>query len=322
MADAKDYFGVVKCDEFYDLKLGDVPWPPSNQAKKFYYLIRDLAMRGPMTISAMTRMFEDASHDYKNAYFIIYKLLYGTKLSTKNGGGTDGLIAMGFVVKDGKKFKLSRVGVMYFIGTFSEAFMKLDDFGIDAKNDDPDDLSYQQYTLRDISSITKNYADYFPALFENIEILKQSKYFDMYYIFNTIKGNNIFVHMIEPLLDDHSTTTINMLTGMFGDKLIENIGDDKYKEYEKEAIKNMESNLDTLFPLIVFMSYITDRYSDTSLMEFNGRYNIQQQMNVIQDKYEDDLPDSIKEFVKTELKKITTTKHNELHMIEEMQKLA
>lgn len=219
----RDYFGDVDDDSFYNLKFGDVEWPPVNQTKNFYYLMRELAFNGESTLNNLTKMFDDYDNKVKSSYHIIYKMIYNDRPNLPPG-----LVKLHLVEKvpETKKLRLTKLGVLFFIFVFSKGLLKSKSNDLVSMKEtlSTADYSNQANMTGRLDTIIERYPDYFPKLFGNIEFLKAHPRFDIEDIFRIIRGDftsdidrkvELYVGFYEshfsPAIDDELNDTLPLI---------------------------------------------------------------------------------------------------------------
>lgn len=166
---------------FHKMNFKEIDWP-SVQVSIFYDILRVLAIRGKMSLPALTNLFSDSEHPYDSVYQVFYRVLNG---SPKN---KTSLQEMELVKKNGRFFELTSLGVLYSIHVFHsekyyddnhDQFMKGDDF------------SYQKDVKGIFDILKKNYSDCFPLFFDNLDYIKEHKNIDINEFFDIIDYTSI-----------------------------------------------------------------------------------------------------------------------------------
>ena len=170
---------------FRKLNFNNITWD-SNKEKNFFQIIKALILRGPLSLNALTTMYIDDEHSFKSTQQIFHRLLNGSK------NGVISLQQKGLIIKDGRLFKLSPLGILYAIHTFhhDKYYIIEKEFFANAKiSNITTDFSYQKKALG-ILDILKKHCNYFPMIFDNLDYIKSHTNLDLNVIFNVISYNS------------------------------------------------------------------------------------------------------------------------------------
>ncbi len=205
---------------FYSLEFIDINWP-TNKEKNFFHILRDLTLRGPLSLTSLTHMYVDGKHPYDSVMQTLYRILNGSKHT-----GSVGMLQRELVVKEGKLFKLSPFGVLYAIHVFH--FGKYQIKGHD-KISKPVDYSNQK-NMKGIFDVIKRNYNYFPLIFENLEYIKASSDLDINHLFDIL---------------DHG----------------EMLDSDFYNFYKHNVIMDYNSALNNLIPFVFYFNNINHYFA-------------------------------------------------------------
>jgi len=166
---------------FHLLKIPAMDWPTAKDGN-FFNIIRVLAIRGAISLTALSNLHTDGNHPYDSVFQIFYRLLNGSV-----NGSNISLQQRGLIIKRGRLYELSPFGVLYAIHVFH-----MDKY-YDKKHQPTktSNFSYQK-GIDGIFDIIKKHYDYFPLFFDNLDYIKSSKELDVNVFFDMINPNSIF----------------------------------------------------------------------------------------------------------------------------------
>ncbi len=162
---------------FHLLKIPVIDWPTAKD-DNFFNIIRVLAIRGAISLTALSNLHTDGNHPYDSVFQTLYRLLNGSA-----SGSNISLQRRELVIKRGRLYELSPFGVLYAIHVFH-----MDKY-YNKKHQSTDDFSYQK-DINGIFDIIKKHYDYFPLFFDNLDYIKSSKELDVNIFFNIINPNS------------------------------------------------------------------------------------------------------------------------------------
>ena len=202
---AKLNYTVPDSEKFRKLNLKKIKWPTAK-GKNFYYILKELALNGPMTLSKLVDHYPDSKKSTKG---VLHRVLNTYKEFDNN------LESYGFISKD-KKYQLTTIGLLFVIDLF--------DCGkyYDSKNNSESknvDFSYQKDLIGILDILKKNY-NYFPLIFNNLDYIKNHKDLDVNVIFKILTKNNsllfenLFLYYKDDKLD-FNTQLENIVSFMF-----------------------------------------------------------------------------------------------------------
>jgi len=169
---------------FHMLKFSDIDWPTAKDSN-FFNIIKDLILRGPMSLSSLVNIHTDSDHPYNSVMQIFYRLLNGS-----SAGNIMSFQKMEIISKTDRLYKLTPFGVLYAIKVFH-----MDEYYDSEHNrySKTQDFSYQK-NINGILDILKKHYDYFPLLFDNLDYVKSHKDLDINLIFDMLSPNSIYVN--------------------------------------------------------------------------------------------------------------------------------
>jgi len=178
-------------EKFRNLNFMDIDWP-SVKDNYFFNILRDLVIRGPLTLTALTNLHVDGSHPYDSVFQTFYRILNGSK----NHSDFNLQQRKELIKKNGRSFELTPLGVLYVIHVFhmGKYYDKDHTEYILRNNKKTNDFSYQKNIKGIFDFIKKYYKGYFPLFFDNLDYIKEHKDIDINRFFEILNYNSLIIN--------------------------------------------------------------------------------------------------------------------------------
>ncbi len=165
------------------MKFTDLDWP-SNKDENFFSILKDLALRGPLSLTSLASNYADSNHPFDSVKQTFFRILNGSKHT-----GNISMQARELVVKEKRLFKLAPLGVLFVISVFHCNRYYNDE---NNKYFRADDFSYQK-DINGILDNLKKHCNYFPLIFDNLDYIKSHEQIDANVIFDILEPSSPFV---------------------------------------------------------------------------------------------------------------------------------
>lgn len=174
------------------------------KVRNFYAILRHLAENGSLTITEIVKLEKTKDKNFDSVYQIIYRVVNGSiKL------GMEGLVDRELVVKDGKKYRLREIGIIYCIYAFADKEL------IKKYKNSKKGYASQVYDPKTIlDKLAENYVGVFPLFLDKLSYLKKHQYINVYDIFEI--SSQFAYNMVDIRAIEYSLTGLaKVITALF-----------------------------------------------------------------------------------------------------------